>query len=404
MPRQNARSEPLWHFAAIVASAAAIGELLIHPLVPHLAGWLTHAISIGALTMLSVLLFAWSQRRRTERAALEVGAEHLLSAEIDNRRRTEHMLQERTELLDTLIQTSPVGIIVHDHYRVVTMANPAFCEIFDYTDQECVGRRLEELIVQPEAEAAFLTNIQRIADGAVFDGSMKRKKKDGSLVDVEVHAKRLLAEGKYCGAFALFLDITKRVEAETALRESEEVFRTLCAAAPVGVFRTNENGVGIYSNDRMMEIHGLTMDQISANPGAGIHPDDAERVEANRRAHYERGERFSDQFRYLKQNGETVWVSLQGGPIRGSDGRLQGYVGVLEDITLLHEAHEQMRAAKEAADMASRAKSEFLANMSHEIRTPMNGIIGMTELVVETELDPSQREYLNAVKYSADSL
>lgn len=402
---ENLQQLAPWRFAAIVLFAATVAEFATHHLfVAHLSGWVSHVISFAALSLASALLFFWIRRRRFERVAMEVGAEHLLSAEIDNRRRTEHVLQERTELLDTLIQTSPVGIIVHDQYRVVTLANPAVCEIFGYTEQECLGRRVEELIVQPGAEEIFLTNTQRIADGAVFHGSMKRRRRDGSLVDVEVHAKRLLSGGKYCGAFALFLDITKRVEAETALRESEEVFRTLCAAAPVGVFRSDENGVSIYANQKMQEIRGVTLEQFKANPNQGIHPDDVERVAANRRMNYERGERFSDQFRYRKPNGETVWVSLQGGPIRDSDGRLQGYVGVLEDITQLREAHEQMREAKDAADAASRAKSEFLANMSHEIRTPMNGILGMTELALETELDATQREYLNAVKYSADAL
>jgi two-component system, sensor histidine kinase and response regulator len=398
LSRARAQQQPLWHLAAIIALTTILGELVGHELSRHVAGWSAYIISFGALSLAVALLLAMSRRRRIEKA------ERLLSAEIDSRRRTEHVLEERTELLDTLIQTSPVGIIVHNLHRTVTLANPAFCEIFGYTQEECIGRKLEELIVQPGAEERFLANIQHIAEGAVFHGSIKRQRKDGVLVDVEVHAKRLLVEGVYCGAFAVFLDITKRVEAENALRESEEVFRTLCASAPVGVFRSDENGVLIYSNDRMTEIRGFTSQQFMANPNIGVHPEDIERVTENRRKHYDQGERFTDQFRYLRASGETVWVSLQGGPIRDSEGRLQGFVGVLEDITQLREAHEQMRAAKEAADMASRAKSEFLANMSHEIRTPMNGIIGMTELALETELDPSQREYLNAVKYSADSL
>src|SRR5262249_10177866 len=91
-------------------------------------------------------------------------------------------------------------------------------------------------------------------------------------------------------------------------------------------------------------------------------------------------------------------------PLLDADGNPTHLVGISEDITLAKQTAEALHRAKEAAEAASRAKSEFLANVSHEIRTPMNGIIGMTELALDTELKPEQREYLTMVKASADAL
>jgi signal transduction histidine kinase/DNA-binding response OmpR family regulator len=102
--------------------------------------------------------------------------------------------------------------------------------------------------------------------------------------------------------------------------------------------------------------------------------------------------------------GGPKWVVTSKIPFRDLAGKVQGLVGLGHDVTESKLAAIQLRAAKEEAEAASHAKSEFLANMSHEIRTPMNGVLGMMELVLDTDLTREQREFIETARASADLL
>ena len=104
------------------------------------------------------------------------------------------------------------------------------------------------------------------------------------------------------------------------------------------------------------------------------------------------------------KNGGTYWISMEINPIFDKQGKLVNFIAIESDITPAKQQEAQLREAKHAAEQAAKAKSEFLATMSHEIRTPMNAVIGMTGLLLDSNLEEEQREFVETIRISGDNL
>jgi protein-histidine pros-kinase len=137
-----------------------------------------------------------------------------------------------------------------------------------------------------------------------------------------------------------------------------------------------------------------------------VHPDDLREIQVRIAAHAQsEGSYFQSDCRLKARDGTWRWLLIRGVvTVRDAGGEPIRMLVLHRDISNIKVDAITLLEAKEAAEAANRARGAFLANMSHEIRTPMNGIIGMSELALDTDLDPEQRHYLRTVKSSAESL
>ncbi|MEO8169018.1 MAG: PAS domain S-box protein, partial [bacterium] len=318
--------------------------------------------------------------------------------------------------------------------------NNAFCKVYGYSEEEILGQKVSALratSIRPELGKEIL---QETLAGSWY-GEVMNQGKDGSEFPIELWASVVKDElGKSVATVGVARDITERKHTERMIRESEDKYRTLIEVMNEGLVLVDKSDVIQFVNERFTTMIGYSREEL-----IGKTYDELVIREEDRKLLHEKSqlrlEKKSDEYVICTKtkSGEDIWVQINGSPMLDSNGNVVGSIGIHTDITERRRSEELLRvqsvaleqtnlefrlakaravaqnkllkiqarelvAAKEVALEASRLKSEFVANMSHEIRTPMNGIIGMTSLMLDTDLSSEQREFTEIIRQSGDAL
>jgi two-component system, sensor histidine kinase and response regulator len=200
-------------------------------------------------------------------------------------------------------------------------------------------------------------------------------------------------------------EIIDRTRAEIEERESKELLSNIVESMSEGILVLNRNFHITYWNNAMEKISKTQIDKLPNKVVWEIFPHLVEQgVDKMIRKTMQGVMTNREDIPYCLPDGTEGFTSETYLPLKSEEKEIRGIVGVVRETTKQKLAEEAIIEAKEAAESASKAKSQFLANMSHEIRTPMNGVIGMTGLLLDTELNKEQREFAEIVKSSADNL
>jgi len=199
----------------------------------------------------------------------------------------------------------------------------------------------------------------------------------------------------------------ERLRSAQHARDFEERFALAERAAEFGIWEWDPASNLFHLSEGAARFLGtgfhagrVTTEQLYA----GVHPDDRELPRRAREGALERGGSYEHEFRKISPADGTVRWFRNSGRVELVDGKASRVIGAIMDITRQKELMLSLEQAKSMAEAGAQAKSEFLANMSHEIRTPMNGVIGMTGLLIETDLTSEQRDFVDTIRSSGEAL
>jgi len=319
----------------------------------------------------------------------------------------EESIRGSEERRKTLMACLPQQIIFKNADLLVTEANTAMSAFLGLPLTEIMGRS-EKDFLPAEVAAKSREEDLRMLELRKPESFVEHRHVLGEEKILEINKAPVLSErGEAIGLVAVYHDVTGRRREEEDLRRVKLFLETIIENLPIMLFMKEAKELRIVMwNKAGEELIGCSKQEL-------IGKTDYDFADKDAADFYVRKDRETLASGKLVDTPEERLVSRTLGdrivhtkkiPILNHEGIATHLLGITEDITERKEAEKELQRAKEAAELANRSKSDFLANMSHEIRTPMNGVIGMTNLLLDTDLSPEQRDFAMTVKQSGESL
>lgn len=316
-------------------------------------------------------------------------------------------INDHTGVLAALVESSDDGMIIENRDRQILFINQQFLDVIGVPGKasKMIGEDCDKL--RPVVASQFL-------DPEQFDQSVDHHLKWMKPITkerFELKSGRVIERDfvpifhgiKHLGNMWKYSDITHIHSTQEAIRKSEEKYRGIIEKMELGFIEVDEMDEIVNVYDSFTKITGYHKnDLLGLNFMDVLIPSDQKERILEQHNLRVQGIGSSYEIKMNKKNGGHVWLLGCGVPIYNDAGISIGSMGMFFDITYRKQLEDELRDSREIAERSSQAEKQFLANMSHEIRNPMNAVIGLVNLLSETNLDSEQKDYLESIKYSTD--
>ncbi len=312
------------------------------------------------------------------------------------------------KLLELLMNNLPDAIYFKDRMSRYTKINEPEASILQINNpNEAIGKTDACFFDQALSEKILDEEQTLMESGIPLVNKLHRIK----TITGERHALStkvpLINEDHECiGLVGITRDITNEYLAKKELLAEKKLMDFMMNNVPDYIYFKDTNLKYIRVNKSIADVYKTDINEIIGKSDLDFFPKKiADKFHKQETEVIQNDVKIIDEVQKLKNSeGKTIWISSTKVPIKDEFSKIIGLAGISHDVTLVQQTKQYLEKAKAKAEEANRAKSLFLANMSHEIRTPMNGIIGMADILSKSQLDATQKEYLDIITKSGKTL